>query len=96
VPAFDKTAEKLLDHVEHCIEALRIVLMCHADTTPYLIEEDNDGQSIIRSDALYRCRKWNKLTEWAGKHIVQPYNATEERIKHMAEGHYRVVNKTID
>lgn len=79
----------LLDHVEHCIEALRIVLMCYADTTPYLIEQKNDRESIVRSDALYRCRKWDKLTEWADKHIVQPYNASEERIKHMTEGRFK-------
>jgi hypothetical protein len=32
-------------HVDHCIEALRISLMCHSDPTPYLIITDSASRN---------------------------------------------------
>lgn len=85
VPAFLKPPEVLYDHVDHCLETLRINLMCNADTTPYLIEVMDGGKRVVRTDALYRCRKFDNLVQWANENIVQPYNVTEERIKTLEE-----------
>ena len=58
--------------------------MCSADTTPYLIEVGKDGakSQVSRTDALYYCRNFDRLQEWADANIVLPYNNTEEIIKH--------------
>lgn len=73
------------DHVDHCIEVLRINLMCTVDVTPYLIEV-RDGQiDVVRTDGLYHCRNFNKLVEWAEENIVHPYNITQERIRAIEE-----------
>ena len=57
-------------HVDHCIEALRLTLMCHGDTTPYLIEVDPEAPVGARADfsAHHRCRKFDPLVEWMGEH----------------------------
>lgn len=77
----------LLDHVEHCIEMIRIDLMCFSDETPYLIIIENNGNEAVQANALHRCRKFEKLIAWAEKHVVEPYNATMELLKH-ADRHW--------
>jgi hypothetical protein len=77
----------LLDHVEHCIEMIRIDLMCFSDETPYLIRINSNGDEVVHPDSLHRCRKFEKLIDWAEDHIVEPYNATLELIKHV-DAHY--------
>lgn len=58
--------------VDHCIEALRLTLMCHGDTTPYLIERDPEAPVGARADfsAHHRCRKFDPLVEWMSLNIV--------------------------
>ncbi|KAJ5909738.1 hypothetical protein N7504_004381 [Penicillium tannophilum] len=85
VPAFLKHADTLYDHVDHCLETLRINVMCNADTTPYLIEVMEGGEKVVRTDALYRCRNFDNMIEWANKNIILPYNTTEERLKTIRE-----------
>ena len=57
-------------HVDHCIEALRLTLMCHGDTTPYLIEVDPEAPVGARADfnAHHRCQMFVPLVEWMGEH----------------------------
>ena len=59
--------------------------MCNADTTPYLIEVMDSGEKSVRTDALYRCRNFDNMIEWASKNIILPYNTTEERLKTIEE-----------
>ncbi|KAI0455260.1 hypothetical protein F5B21DRAFT_503560 [Xylaria acuta] len=53
-------------HVDHCIEALRLQLMCNADLTPLLIEvdESNDFGQKADFNVHHKCRNWDKVTEW--------------------------------
>ena len=53
-------------HVDHCIEALRISLMCHADTTPYLIINDPTAPNGQRADFSphHKCRKFEPIRQW--------------------------------
>jgi hypothetical protein len=53
-------------HVDHCIEALRISLMCHADTTPYLIINDPTAPQGTRADFSphHKCRNFDRVREW--------------------------------
>lgn len=79
-PAFLRKVDVLYRHVDHCIQVLRINLMCRADVTPYLIEEYDDGSTAVRTDALYRCRNFEGLLDWTNKNVVAPYNVTHERL----------------
>lgn len=53
-------------HVDHCIEALRISLMCHADTTPFLIIMDPTAPGGARADFSphHKCRKFEPIRQW--------------------------------
>lgn len=53
-------------HVDHCIEALRISLMCHADTTPYLVINDPTAPNGQRADFSphHKCRKFEPIRKW--------------------------------
>ena len=72
---------------ESCIEILRIVLVCAADVTPYPVSIGHEGEERVHVDVNYQCFNWSKQAEWADRCIVQPYNATEEKIKHAVEHH---------
>ncbi|KAH8807267.1 hypothetical protein F5884DRAFT_880153 [Xylogone sp. PMI_703] len=95
LPAFDQGPAMLLDHVEHCIEMLRIVLMCASDETPYLIESNRNGDEVVYPNSQRRCRNFQKLIDWAEEHVVEPYNATQELRKH-ADTHYEKNSSVID
>lgn len=84
-PAFLRQPDVFYNHVDHCIETIRINLMCNVDVTPYLIEERGDGENVVRTDGLYHCRKFDKLVEWAEEKIVRPYNVTAERLRAIEE-----------
>jgi hypothetical protein len=84
-PAFLRQPDVFYNHVDHCIETIRINIMCNVDVTPYLIEERDDGEAVVRTDGLYHCRKFDKLVQWADEKIVHPYNLTAERIRAIEE-----------
>jgi hypothetical protein len=54
-------------HIDHCIETLRLTLMCHGDITPLLIREDlkaPTGQSLD-FNTHHKCRNFDKISDWA-------------------------------
>lgn len=53
-------------HIDHCIETLRLTLMCHGDTTPFLVEVDPEAPVGARADfsAQHRCKKWDPMVHW--------------------------------
>lgn len=53
-------------HVDHCIEALRLVLMCHGDTTPFFTVMDPSLSVGARGDLSphHKCRDFEKLRSW--------------------------------
>lgn len=54
-------------HADHCIETLRIALMCHGDTTPVgLVKLDETVQLGGRADfsSLRKCVNFDKLVEF--------------------------------
>jgi hypothetical protein len=59
--------DRLRLHVDHCIEALRIALMCTADVTPILLSIDPAEPLGASPDfeTLHRCRNINSLLDWA-------------------------------
>jgi hypothetical protein len=56
-------------HVDHCIETLRLALMCNADVTPYLLYEQKAEPGLdvpAREDfeAFHKCKKFDRLLDW--------------------------------
>ncbi|KAM0446986.1 hypothetical protein ACHAO4_008965 [Trichoderma viride] len=53
-------------HVDHCIETVRIALMCYADVTPLFIRDDPRSPTGERADfdSHHRCRNFEKIEEW--------------------------------
>ncbi|KAI4187233.1 MAG: hypothetical protein L6R41_002951 [Letrouitia leprolyta] len=49
-------------HVNHCFDALRQDIMCHADDTPRYTTTTNDPESGVGQ--MRQCRSWDKLQEW--------------------------------
>ena len=60
-------------HVDHCIEALRLSLMCHGDTTPYLLRIDPQSPSGISPDFSmhHKCVKFEPLVDYMRKQKFQ-------------------------
>ncbi|KAI1748131.1 hypothetical protein F4782DRAFT_534718 [Xylaria castorea] len=59
-------------HVDHCIETLRLQLMCNADMTPMLVFEDHDSPLGSKADfnVHHKCRRWDRLVEWQRVHTT--------------------------
>lgn len=72
LPSFEGTPQLVRHHIDHCIETLRINLMCTADVTPYLIELNPNRRlgEDPNFDTLHKCRKWDKLVHWAKSHEI--------------------------
>ncbi|GAW23811.1 hypothetical protein ANO14919_133880 [Xylariales sp. No.14919] len=69
-PAFDGSPEQVLEHVDHCINSLRIVLQCSADVSPYLIKNDPKRPLGIDPDfnSQHKCRDFDAIQKWAREH----------------------------
>lgn len=65
-PSLNSSAVGNRMHVDHCIETVRLALMCAADVTPYLIEVDEGAPLGGRADfgAVHKCRDWGKIEGW--------------------------------
>ncbi|KAF2445871.1 hypothetical protein P171DRAFT_484526 [Karstenula rhodostoma CBS 690.94] len=61
-------------HVDHCIEALRISLMCHGDTTPYMVLNDPTAPNNMRADFSphHKCRNFDSIKEWVKENQLAP------------------------
>lgn len=51
-------------HVDHCIESLRIALMCWGDVTPLLIRLGGPAGAKADFNTHHRCRNFDKLENW--------------------------------
>jgi hypothetical protein len=71
-------------HVDHCIEALRLMLMCEADVTPLLIEVDHSSTLGQKSDfnVHHKCRNWEKITDWQYAHSIEREEYREREGEH--------------
>ncbi|KAF6832650.1 hypothetical protein CPLU01_06046 [Colletotrichum plurivorum] len=68
-PAFHGSADLVVAHVDHCIEALRIRLMCAADVTPFLHTNGAKGNQPD-FDSQHRCPKYDRIVDWAKKRQI--------------------------
>ncbi|KAK1973380.1 hypothetical protein LZ30DRAFT_611001 [Colletotrichum cereale] len=60
-------------HLDHCIEILRMSLMCTADVTPVLAWMDPEAPLGKRADfsTFHRCRNFDKIKDWMSRHKVK-------------------------
>ncbi|KAH7324818.1 hypothetical protein B0I35DRAFT_406578 [Stachybotrys elegans] len=54
-------------HLDHCLEALRLSIMCHGNTGLYSFSWDDPEarQPTTRSNARSTCVKWSSIDDWA-------------------------------
>ncbi|KAH8882451.1 hypothetical protein GQ53DRAFT_787495 [Thozetella sp. PMI_491] len=61
-------------HSDHCINAIRESLMCHANTAAYMIEWAEDPHAFLgiqlTSSAVTTCVNWDSLNSWARKRAL--------------------------
>ncbi|KAK7184349.1 hypothetical protein PSPO01_09726 [Paraphaeosphaeria sporulosa] len=57
-------------HVDHCIETLRLALMCRADTTPLLVRLGGEHGTKADFNSHHKCVKWDHFMEWVGDHVT--------------------------
>lgn len=71
--AFDgKEQELTREHVVHCLDVLRELVMCDADDTPRYTGRLNQQASAEHPTSgigqIRMCRNWNELETWAVGH----------------------------
>ncbi|KAI0147544.1 hypothetical protein GGR57DRAFT_515806 [Xylariaceae sp. FL1272] len=60
-------------HVDHCIETVRLALICNADVTPMISVVDHEDSHGYRADfnAHHKCRDFAKIEAWMERNAVQ-------------------------
>ncbi|KAI1844652.1 hypothetical protein JX266_009108 [Neoarthrinium moseri] len=61
-------------HLDHCIEVLRLNIMCQGDVTPILIELDPKAPFGERADftSYHKCRNFWDIHDWVKSHVAIP------------------------
>ncbi len=67
-----ENANEVISFSDHCIELIRIDMMCNADTTPYLVLEDDTAPEGLRADfsSHHKCRNFEKIQSWMVEHTA--------------------------
>lgn len=66
-----------IEHLEHCIDALRQSLMCSADVTPIpwkWREEDHEAKAV--AEIAHTCRNFEDIRVWAKENQVKDFDRT--------------------
>ncbi|KAK3196268.1 hypothetical protein K4F52_000648 [Lecanicillium sp. MT-2017a] len=60
-------------HTDHCLETLRLSLMCYADITPVLLLDDIDPGGVGTADfnVHHKCRDFEKIVDYVEEHGVE-------------------------
>ena len=83
---FDREHELMgMDHIEHCVDALRQSLMCSADITPLpwtWVEAEGEAREV--AEVVHTCRNWDSIHKWgrenAAKHFDTHIHVHEDLI----------------
>ncbi|KAK1993874.1 hypothetical protein LX36DRAFT_585434, partial [Colletotrichum falcatum] len=63
--------EKQLEHVDHCIDMIRQVLMCHGDLSVQTYTWIDDYRWPWPNFQIeHMCRKWDLVMDWAEHHYI--------------------------
>ena len=76
------------EHVDHCIEALRLGLMCNADVTPYVFEQEEE-EDPGRADfsAHHKCRRFDGIVAAFEERVARPrwYGWETKQYEHLPD-----------
>jgi hypothetical protein len=60
---------------DHCIDALRQTLVCHADVSPLPFHVNRFNHKIVPELATrHTCRDFDRIREWARERMAGPIN----------------------
>ncbi|KAF7595707.1 hypothetical protein BBP40_005151 [Aspergillus hancockii] len=72
---FNIPLKALRMHTDHCIETLRLVLMCQSDVTPVLVKWGTMDPPVPEADfnSHHKCRNFEDIAAWNKKHAVKSW-----------------------
>ncbi|PLB50806.1 hypothetical protein P170DRAFT_425107 [Aspergillus steynii IBT 23096] len=72
VASFSGGNKTVRHHVDHCIETIRMNIMCLSDVTPFLMEQDprTPGQLRGNHNIVRKCRKYGAMVDWVKDNTV--------------------------
>lgn len=70
-------------HITHCLDQLRMDIMCNADDIPRWTSNDDTPESGIGQHR--QCRSWERLESWAEEHTAcyRYLNASAQNLNQM-------------
>lgn len=76
--SFPRTHELMgMDHLEHCIDALRQSLMCASDITPLpwvWVEAAHEAKEV--AEVMHTCRNFADIRQWARENTIKFFDRT--------------------
>lgn len=75
-------------HVDHCLETLRLGLMCYSDVTPVFLEVNEEriyGQQA-NFNVYHKCRDFDKLVDYVSDHAQEIEDPEKWRSTHIRTG----------
>lgn len=75
-------------HVDHCVETLRLGLMCYSDVTPVFLEVNEDrlyGQQA-NFNVYHKCRDFDALVDYVSDHAQEIEDPEKFRSTHIRTG----------
>ncbi|KAJ5113803.1 hypothetical protein N7456_002337 [Penicillium angulare] len=72
---FNIPLKALRMHTDHCIETLRLVLMCQSDVTPVMVKWSESTPPIPEADfnSHHKCRNFDAIVAWNEAHAVKSW-----------------------
>ena len=69
---FDLPLKALRMHTDHCIETLRLVLMCQSDVSPVLVKWSESEPAVPEADfnSHHQCRNFDDILAWNTENAV--------------------------
>lgn len=72
---FNIPLKALRIHTDHCIETLRLVLMCQSDITPVMVKWSSGVPPIPEADfnSHHKCRDFDAIVAWNKAHAIKSW-----------------------
>jgi hypothetical protein len=68
--------------LEHCLEVLRVAIMCHADVSmwsiKWIINEKNELDYKPQSAGERSCVRWSSVEDWARQRVAPSHRILAE------------------
>ena len=83
---FDLSLKALRMHTDHCIETLRLALMCHSDVSLVLLKRSSINPLIPEAEfsSRHRCRNFEDIFAWNKEHAINSWGLEESTKNHQS------------